>query len=168
MTSNNHNNIANNVTSNVSSNVAKCSCGKTQLSMQNKPIMRVICHCTICQEFNNAPFADIVIFNKKDVSLAKESQVNFKAYTSPPLVQRGKCSACNKPAIEFLNIPVMPALTIVPTAIIENKTLIPEPSFHSFYHRRVADAQDNLPKYNSFLSSQAMFMVKLLTKKLGI
>lgn len=146
-------------------NIGQCECGETHFDILKKPIMRVICHCTICQEFNQAPFADIAIFNAKDVSLPNDNKVIFKAYTTPPLVQRGLCSVCNKPAIEFLNLPVMPALTIVPITNIKNSTLIPEPTFHSFYHRRVADAQDTIPKYKSFLTSQAMFMLHLLAKR---
>jgi len=48
----------------------QCSCGKTQfaISANVAPIMRVYCHCTICQKYGGEPFADILVFRKKDIT----------------------------------------------------------------------------------------------------
>ncbi|PCJ15210.1 MAG: hypothetical protein COB04_13620 [Gammaproteobacteria bacterium] len=135
----------------------QCPCGETQFKIVGKPIIRAICHCTICQEFNQGPYGDIVIFRNKDIQLPKDNTVAFKAYAFPPVVQRGKCTACNQPAIEFI-----PGLTIVPSHTLKDSDVLPEVSFHSFYHRRVEDAQDPLPKYSGYLTSQVCFMGKLM------
>ncbi len=37
---------------------------------------------------------------------------------------------------------------------IEDKAFVPEPSIHIFYDTRVADIQDELPKYKGYLKSQ--------------
>ena len=55
---------------------------------------------------------------------------------------------------------------IVPSAMMPNANELPEPAFHSFYHRRIKDADDSVPKYSGFVVSQLMFMVKLLGVKL--
>lgn len=140
----------------------QCECGENKFKISGKPILRAICHCEICQEFNSAPFGDITIFKTKDIDLPKDNTVVFKAYTTPPMVQRGKCKSCGKPTIEFLKMPLSPALTIVPTKNLSNQQDVLEPSFHSFYHRRKADADDNLPKYSGFLRSQVGFMTRLI------
>lgn len=144
----------------------KCACGKAQIKISGKPIMRVICHCEICQEFNEAPYADILIYANKHVDISDESLVEFKAYTTPEVVQRGKCGHCHKPAIEYITMPMAPSLTIVPTANINEIEGLPDPSFHTFYHRRKADVSDSTPKYSGFIKSQIMFMVKLIAAKI--
>lgn len=142
--------------------IGKCACGETQFSVVGSPILRAICHCEICQEFNNAPYADITIFRGKDINLPEDNIVEFKSYALPPILQRGKCSACNQATIEIIKAPLMPKLTIVPSKTIADPSLLPEVSFHSFYHRRIEDATDNLPKYSGYLTSQVCFMGKLM------
>ena len=140
----------------------QCECGQNTFEISDEPLFRSICHCEICQEFNNAPFADITVYRRKDVDLLEGHSVAFKAYSSPPVAQRGKCTACEKPTIEFLKTPLFPALTIVPSENISNPKLLPAPAFHCFYHRRMEDAQDDLPKYGGYLNSQLRFVVKLI------
>ncbi len=41
---------------------SQCQCGSTKFTIQGEPLIRALCHCTICQEFNNAAFADVTIF----------------------------------------------------------------------------------------------------------
>ena len=141
----------------------QCQCGNTNFTIQGAPLFRQFCHCTICQEFNNAAYADITVFLSKDVHLHDKKKVNFKKYKSPPAVQRGKCAACNKPAIEFLDVPLFPSLTIIPSANIPSGQFLLEQSNHVFYHRRIADINDTLPKHSGFIKSQAVFSAKLFS-----
>ena len=141
----------------------QCECGNTKFTIQGKPIVRTFCHCTICQEFNNAAYADVTIFLSKDVHLYDKEKVNFKKYKSPPAVQRGKCATCNKPAIELLDLPLFPSLTIIPSENILPGPFLPEASSHIFYHRRVSNISDKLPKYSGFIKSQIAFSAKLLS-----
>lgn len=140
-----------------------CECGEARFNVSGKPLMRAFCHCTICQTFNQAAYSDITLFRARDVVVPKKDSVKFKAYASPKVLQRGKCSSCEKAAIEYLELPLMPKLFVVPTNNIGDKVLIPEPSMHVFYDARVADIQDDLPKHSGYLKSQLAFSHKLMT-----
>lgn len=132
-------------------------CEATKLTVRGKPIIRGFCHCTICQAFNQAPCADITIFRARDVHCPGNNPIEFHAYRSPPVLQRGQCTACDRPAIEILRLPLMPRLVILPTANLSDAALVPEPSLHIFYGTRVADVDDGLPKYTSYVQSQLAF-----------
>lgn len=93
----------------------------------------------------------------KDVTLPEEASVDYQKYRPPPAVQRGKCSVCCGPAFELLQLPLMPALTIVPSVNVGDQTILPEPSLHIFYHRRVADIDDDIAKYSGYWKSQMAF-----------
>ncbi|MFT4822979.1 MAG: hypothetical protein ACI9DH_000207 [Halioglobus sp.] len=142
--------------------LGQCECGENTFKITGEPLFRAICHCEICQEFNDAPFADITLYRSKDVDFPGENKIEYKAYTNPPMAQRGRCTACHKPTIEFLKIPVMPGLTIVPSKNLANADNLPAPSLHVFYHRRIQDAEDILPKYSGYIKSQLVFMGKLI------
>lgn len=131
-----------------------CECGTAKFTIQGEALVRIICHCTICQEFNDAAYSDVTIFVSKDVHLQNQETVSFKKYKSPPAVQRGTCITCHKPAIEFLDLPAFPSFTIIPSQNIPKSQRLPDPSVHIFYHRRIADVQDHLPKYSGFIKSQ--------------
>ncbi len=144
----------------------QCSCGVAQYNVHGEPMLRGFCHCTICQEFNQASYADMTIFRAKDVIMPKEGTVEFATYRSPPAVQRGKCKTCGNPAVEFVRIPSLPKIIIVPSKNILDKAFIPEPSLHMFYNSRVADVDDNLPKYSGYWSSQVAFVHRLIASLL--
>ena len=141
-------------------NTAHCQCGDTHYAISGEPVIRVICHCDICKEFNDADFADITIYKYADVPLPEKGKVSYKTYTKPPLVMRGKCTNCDKPAVEYIKSPMAPKMVIVPTANIEDQSKVPEVNFHSFYHRRVKDHDDGADKVSGFLRSQAAFMLR--------
>lgn len=136
----------------------QCQCGNTAFTMHAKPLLRIICHCTICQEFNNADYADILIFDSKDVELPEEGKVIYKNYAKPPMVERGKCAKCGLPAIEYLDRFYAPKMTVVPTVNVSDQSIVPEVNFHSFYHRRKKDWDDGTKKLSGFLKSQLGFM----------
>tara|TARA_R110001592_G_scaffold68269_3_gene209133 strand:- start:10911 stop:11393 length:483 start_codon:yes stop_codon:yes gene_type:complete len=142
--------------------LCQCQCGITKFTIIGEPIVRIACHCKICQEFNKAPFADITIFLSKDVILEDIQTVSLRKYKSPPAVQRGKCIECDKPVIEFLDLPLFPSLTIIPSEHIPYGPLLPKLSAHIFYHRRVADIDDALPKISGSIKSQLALSKKLL------
>ncbi len=144
-----------------------CECGKSEFTVKGKPLMRMFCHCTICQEFNNAAFADVTLFLSKDVEFDRAQPVDFKKYKSPPAVDRGKCQACGKPVIEFLDMPLFPALTIIPSKNIAPGEYLPESCGHIFYHRRVEDSHDALPKCSGPIKSQLFLGKKLFQSMLS-
>ena len=143
-----------------------CRCGTAAFSISGRPLLRACCHCRICQQFNQADYADITVYYRSQVALEDERAVAFRAYKQPPLVQRGTCVSCGKPAIEWLRIPPLPGMAIVPSYNIADQALVPAPAFHIFYHRRNADVADGLPKYSGFLNSQCRFSLALISAML--
>lgn len=141
---------------------AQCSCGATQFEVKGPALMRGYCHCTICQEFNQADFADITLFKAADVDMPPQEQVDMRCYKKPQLALRGKCKDCGQPAVEKMEVPGLPKMVIVPTANLADSVAVPEPSLHIFYHRRKAEHDDGLPKYSGFLRSQLAFASRLI------
>ncbi len=139
---------------------ASCSCTSNTYTINDKPIGRFICHCRICQEFTGNDFNDVTVFVKSDVSDLKISTTKFRRWKLPPNIKRGLCTRCNKPSIEMA---MGGALILVPTENCPDAAALPEPSMHLFYNCRVADINDDLPKCNGFIQSQAM-MVKALAQ----
>lgn len=143
-------------------NSGRCSCGSVVFETTGTPILRAYCHCTICQKFNNSDYADVTAFYAKSVSLLDEARVDYKVYKQPPLVHRGTCKQCNKPAIEKLNIPLMPKLILIPSSNFDDAGLLPDPVMHIFYDKRKHDIDDGLRKYSGFVSSQLRFSLGLM------
>ena len=135
----------------------RCPCGATEFTTTGAPLFRFLCHCTICQEFNATPFADVVVFRATDVARPAPEKVAFRTYRPPPNVQRGKCTECERPVIEVFESPLMPDLVMVPHHMFQADGRLPEPSAHVFYHRRVGDAHDTLPKHHGYWGSQLAF-----------
>lgn len=140
----------------------QCACGSVRFSFEGPPLLRAYCHCQICQEFNCSARADIVLCRRSLLDLPADSPVDYRTYQWPGLVQRGRCRSCGKPAIEFLRMPLFPELAIIPSANCQQPPALPEASFHMFYHRRAADADDDLPRYSGYLGSQLGFLSHLL------
>lgn len=142
-----------------------CRCGTTRIHLRAAPKFRMLCHCTICQRFNQAPFADVLIYAARDVELMDSDTVEFSTYKPPPNVQRGKCTKCGQAAVETFHVPLLPKLAMVPRAMHAADASLPEPVAHFFYETRVADAEDALPKHKGFMPSQWAFLQYYLREK---
>ncbi len=140
----------------------QCGCGAARFTVHGHPLLRAFCHCTICQVFNGAPYADITLFRGRDVVLPEQGQVEFSTYRPPPAARRGKCVDCGGPAVELLKLPLAGELVIIPSMNIADNSFVPDPALHIFYHRRVADIDDDLPKYQGYWRSQLEFSRRLL------
>ena len=135
-----------------------CDCGATDFETNGEPLFRILCHCTICQRFNSAPFGDVLVFEADNVSLPPQDAVNFQTYKPPPNVKRGKCAACAQPAVEVFSAPLFPRLVIVPAPMLKGEAGLPKPVAHMFYEKRVSDADDLYPKHHGFLRSELAFL----------
>jgi len=140
-----------------------CQCGSNKFSIEGQALSRIICHCTTCQEFNAAGFGDITIFRSKDVKTHNIESTFFKALKRQQVVERGKCIQCAKPTIEFVNLPLFPSLTLVPSMNIPDGPALPEPSAHIFYHSRTSEVEDNLPKRKGYALSQLEFGIQIIS-----
>lgn len=146
----------------------QCSCGATQFTVTGTPLLRALCHCTICQAYNQGAYADVNVFLNGQVDFSNDQPVEFKKYRKPPAIQRGTCSACGKAAIEYLRLPVLPDIVFIPSANFPDPVALPAPSLHIFYDKRVADIQDDLPRYTGYVPSHVAVMrhlVKALFKR---
>jgi hypothetical protein len=139
-----------------------CECGGVSYAVPDKPLFRMFCHCTICQKFNDAAHGDIFVYRASDIERPEEGLVNFDTYRPPPNVQRGKCAACSKPAIEVLDTPLIPSLILVPGNMHNGHDCLPAPKGHVFYQSRIEDIDDSLPKHSGYLKSQLVFGKHLL------
>lgn len=146
----------------MASSQAQCDCGATRFYVSGPALLRAYCHCTICQAYNQGPFADVCLFRAQDVEVPPAEQVSFKSWQPPGLVLRGQCTACSKPALEKLRMPGLPKLVLVPSANLADSVDVPQPKLHMFYNSRVADMDDKLPKYNGYLASQMGYMRHML------
>lgn len=135
-----------------------CSCGATSFQTRAAPLFRIICHCTICQRFNNAPFADILVHRAEDVALPPAGAVSFDTYKPPPSVQRGKCATCGQPAIARFAAPLLPQLITVLKPMFRSDAELPPPVAHIFYDKRVSDVKDPYPKHQGYFRSQIAFL----------
>ena len=138
-----------------------CQCGHVKFDVLGQPKFRMLCHCTICQAFNQAAHADVLVFKTAQIETPPSNQVSFKTMKRPPNVSRGVCIQCGQPAIEVFAMPLFPKLTMVPAGMFANTDGLPAPVAHMFYESRVADADDGIPKYQGFLRSQMAFFKHL-------
>lgn len=131
-----------------------CPCQDARFSVNGRALARFICHCRICQTLYKAPFADVTAFWGGAVAIAASDKVRFKRYRLPPALRRGTCVSCGAPVFGYLTIAPFVRLAFVPTRNLKGATDLPAPAIHIFYHRRVADVQDSLPKVSGYWRSE--------------
>ncbi|NIY84382.1 GFA family protein [Vibrio hepatarius] len=137
---------------------ATCQCGACSFELaESTAVARFICHCTICQQFNNNRFADVTLFKAKALQSSSYDNVEFKKYRLPPNINRGVCKLCGEPALEIGGVgPVK--IAFIPTNNFKDSGELPPPAIHMFYHRRIEDIVDDLPKYEGYVSSELAVM----------
>jgi hypothetical protein len=131
-----------------------CPCGASRFTVSGQAIGRFFCHCTICQKIYGQPFADVTYFRADAVDLPAGEPVEFRRYRSPPALRRGRCEKCGNPVAGFLTM--VPGVTVgfVPSQNFPRPAELPTPDRHIFYHRRVADIADSIPKLSGYWASQ--------------
>jgi hypothetical protein len=139
-----------------------CPCGAARFRVSGKVLARFVCHCTICQQIYKAPHADVSAFWSRALTIETPASLTYKRYRPPPALQRGTCTQCGAPVAGFLWLAPWVRLAFVPTRNLLDASALQPPSGHIFYHRRVADAPDSLPKYSGYWRSE--FAVTTLLK----
>ncbi|MDW9428542.1 hypothetical protein GOB07_24930 [Sinorhizobium meliloti] len=129
-----------------------CECGACSFEVHTAPKGRFRCHCLNCQAFNGKPFADVVAVRAKDVVL-KNADILFKKYRPPPNFNRGVCRTCGKPVVEVAGGGRFKVM-FIPADIFEPEAPLPPVRFDMFYHRRVLDMPDSVPKYSGYFPSE--------------
>ncbi|WP_298422882.1 GFA family protein [Rhodoblastus sp.] len=138
-----------------------CRCGSSRVAVDGEPIGRFICHCLICQAVYKKPFADVTVFDARAVSPIEPHSILFKKYRRPPAVDRGLCSNCGDPVVGFLSAPPLPRRAFVPSKYLEAEPLARAPLRHIFYHRRVRDVADDIPKISGYWPSE-LFLIGMI------
>ena len=141
-----------------------CSCGHVEFNVVHKPLARFCCHCTICQDFNDAAYADILIYDGAGIEEPPEGRVIYKSYKAKSPILRGKCANCDDPILEATVSG--PKLWIVPVAARQGTAKLPNPAAHIYYETRTQDIDDTLPKYKGALKSNLVMMKHILLAKL--
>lgn len=143
-------------------NTYQCQCGKSQFTVLGAPMLRFICHCTICQKYTGRDYSDVTFFLNRDIAVTDRSQIEFKKHKMPPAVNRGRCKHCDHPFLEELNLPLVPGMTLIPTPVLEGSMALPEPRYHVFYDRCVHEIDDDLKKYSGFIPSEVALFSDIL------
>ena len=136
------------------SSTGSCPCGTSSFDVGGKLLTRFLCHCAICQDLYKAPYADVTTFWAGAITVNTPESVGYKRYRAPPALQRGTCKKCGAPVVGFMWLAPFTRLAFVPTRNLKVTTDLPTPSAHIFYHRRVADASDKLPKHSGYWRSE--------------
>jgi len=143
----------------------RCPCGASTFTVHGRPVVRFLCHCLICQSLYQRPFADVTALWASSVRLPADSKVRFKHYRPPPALNRGTCPSCQAPVVGFLRLAPFLRLGFVPSQNFSCPAELPTPSAHVFYHRRVKDVSDELPKVSGYWPSEFLvtrFVVRSL------
>ena len=140
----------------------QCSCGEVVVELKAQSLVRLLCHCTICQAVHQRAYSDDIILLSSDVFINKPSAVIYKSNTKVFPLKRGECEQCKSPIISFSSVMPFLTLAVIPVYYLAPQTPLPQPSAHVFYHRAVNQMNDNLPKYNGYFVSQLMTMKCIL------
>jgi hypothetical protein len=140
-----------------------CPCGKSTFEVKSKPIARLICHCTICQSLYKRPFADFTVLRADQVEFDKTQNIQFGRHRLPPSLNRGLCGACQAPTLGFIRVAPYLNFAFVPSSHYPEQDFLPPASAHIFYHSRVTDIDDNLPKHNGYWTSELIVGKAVLT-----
>jgi hypothetical protein len=140
-----------------------CKCGKTRFFVNGQPVLRFFCHCIICQNVSQQPFVDVTVFRAGAVTLAESGGIQFKRYRPPPALMRGTCDTCGAPVIGFLRLGPFTKFAFVPAQNLPVATYLPQPMGHIFYHRRVRDVSDDLPKISDYWTSELIVIRRMLS-----
>jgi hypothetical protein len=131
-----------------------CPCNHARFAVTGRPFARFYCHCRICQKLYRRPYADVTIWWGRQVIPPAESTVKYQRYRAPPALRRGICRSCGLPVLGTLWLAPFVELAFVPARNVRAPDLLPQPAVHVFYHRRVKDVDDDLPKVSGYWSSE--------------
>jgi hypothetical protein len=130
-----------------------CECGACSFKVHTAPKGRFRCHCLICQSYNSGPFADVVAVRGTQVVLENSDNISFKRYRPPPNFDRGLCRTCGKPVVEVAGFG-RSRILFIPVGNFDVGSQLPSVKMDIFYHRRVRDMHDAVPKYSGYFSSE--------------
>ncbi len=138
----------------------QCPCATTRFQIHGEPITRFYCHCTICQAQYQAPFVDVTLYKLHEVELPENHGLRFAKLKRFLAVDRGFCPSCNKPVMAKVGEGDK-AYAFVSVRNYLDPAELPAPEMHVYYGTRVADVDDDLPKYGNFFTSNWAFIRRM-------
>ncbi len=142
-----------------------CPCGEAVFHTDTTPFARFYCHCLICQKLYGRPFADVSVLWARHLHQPAAEKILIARYRRPPALDRATCDACGKPVFGILKLGPLQTLAFVPTANLAADAPLPASAAHIFYHRRVVEHDDDLPKFSGYWRSEAA-VAWLLSKRM--
>ena len=131
---------------------ASCGCGQTQVTVDQPPMLRFHCHCTICQNLYHKPFSDVTVMWANNATLIESKKIEYRR--PGLLLKRGVCTQCEKPIFATMTLFPGIKLAFIPADRYENQARLPLPTAHIFYHRRLEELNDGIPKTVGFIKSE--------------
>ncbi|PTQ01389.1 GFA family protein [Vibrio splendidus] len=135
----------------------QCSCGQCQFELEGEALFRIICHCNICQQYNQGQYADNTIFKVKKMKLNDPESNIFEYHRLPKMVSRGRCSQCSMPTIEKFTLIPQANIVIIPNANLPKEYLLMQPAAHICCATKQSPINDNIKEINGDLTSQLVF-----------
>ncbi len=132
----------------------ECPCGASKLAVVGPPFARFSCHCTICQSVYKRPCSDESIVWARHVTIQDPRRIRFERHRRPPAASRGVCSDCRSPVVAFISLAPFMRIAVIPSHLFEANEVLPPLAAHIFYHNRIRDFPDALPKHYGYAASQ--------------
>ncbi|WP_419812965.1 GFA family protein [Bacterioplanoides sp.] len=129
--------------------LSRCSCGKCEVRIEQPPLARFHCHCSICRKLYQSDYADVVAVSASAIDISADADIHYDKYRSFPAVRRGTCKHCNEPVIGTL----MGLLAFVPGRNYLDQKALPAPQGRIFADQ---PAHDDMPTACSYWQSQVL------------
>lgn len=123
-----------------------CQCGNTRYELTGKPLLTVICHCSICRKAHAAPAVAWAMYAQDQLGL---SGAELKHYASSGDAKRGFCGNCGS-QITF-TADFLPGMVDVAIGSLDDPEQV-KPEMHMWYSKHLswAELADDLPRHAEF------------------
>jgi len=133
---------------------AACFCGAVRYEVSADPVDAKFCHCRACQMLHGAPLQWAAIFHKQHVRFtAGLDQLRFfnseKGVNERILPCKVSCNQCGTPIADEGRRMWLAFPTLFDFGLGAETPESFKPSCHIFYRQRVAEIDDNLPKWSA-------------------
>jgi hypothetical protein len=144
----------------------QCTCRPGEFLNLPQPLFRMVCHCQTCQAFFGKPYNDECTFWFGDAAGIALENMEFKAYQSQlSPIRRGTCLLCGKVTCCLAKVGPIVLFLMVSSDQLRQENC-PKPVSHIYYHRRLANAEDQAQKVSGHFFSQ-LEIVRAVVASLG-
>ncbi|KIJ66427.1 hypothetical protein HYDPIDRAFT_87040 [Hydnomerulius pinastri MD-312] len=135
-----------------------CFCKQVSFAIYGTPIIRVYCHCTLCQKLAGCPMIHSIHVNEADFAWTSEQPAEslLDAYENPlrPHARRFRCKNCGTAVAAYHNQRKRYAIWGANLARDTDDNILNwefvKPTAHIFYDTRMLDINDDLSKWEGY------------------